>query len=413
MKAEIIAVGSELLLGQITNTCAQIISSALQEIGIDVYYHICVGDNQGRLMQIFETSYNRSDIIILTGGLGPTKDDLTKETIALFLGIPLKIDNFSLEKIKSYFAYRGKRITENNYKQALIPEGSYAIENNKGTAPGVILNHNEKIIVMLPGPPREMEPMLQETVIPYLEKKSDSTIISRVMRFHGIGESVLEEELNDLISKQTNPTIAPLAKMGDVTIRITAKAKDKLTARNTIKPIEEEIKRRVGQYLYGFDNDTIERIVAKLLFKSKKTISIAESCTGGLMAHKLTNIPGISQYFNMGIVSYSNSSKHDLLNVREETIRKYGAVSEQTAREMAEGVRQCSNSDIGVSITGIAGPDGGTIGKPVGLVYLGYSDSDTSYVEKHIFKGDRLDIKERSANYALHLVRKKIQRLGD
>ncbi|HHX22843.1 MAG: competence/damage-inducible protein A [Tepidanaerobacteraceae bacterium] len=413
MKAEIIAVGSELLLGQITNTCAQIISSALQEIGIDVYYHICVGDNQERLMQIFETSYNRSDIIILTGGLGPTKDDLTKETIALFLGIPLKIDNFSLEKIKSYFAYRGKRITENNYKQALIPEGSYAIENNKGTAPGVILNHNEKIIVMLPGPPREMEPMLKETVIPYLEKKSDSTIISRVMRFHGIGESVLEEELNDLISKQTNPTIAPLAKMGDVTIRITAKAKDKLTARNTIKPIEEEIKRRVGQYLYGFDNDTIERIVAKLLFKSKKTISIAESCTGGLMAHKLTNIPGISQYFNMGIVSYSNSSKHDLLNVREETIRKYGAVSEQTAREMAEGVRQCSNSDIGVSITGIAGPDGGTIGKPVGLVYLGYSDSDTSYVEKHIFKGDRLDIKERSANYALHLVRKKIQRLGD
>jgi nicotinamide-nucleotide amidase len=413
LKAEIIAVGSELLLGQITNTCAQIISSALQEIGIDVYYHICVGDNQERLMQIFETSYNRSDIIILTGGLGPTKDDLTKETIALFLGIPLKIDNFSLEKIKSYFAYRGKRITENNYKQALIPEGSYAIENNKGTAPGVILNHNEKIIVMLPGPPREMEPMLKETVIPYLEKKSDSTIISRVMRFHGIGESVLEEELNDLISKQTNPTIAPLAKMGDVTIRITAKAKDKLTARNTIKPIEEEIKRRVGQYLYGFDNDTIERIVAKLLFKSKKTISIAESCTGGLMAHKLTNIPGISQYFNMGIVSYSNSSKHDLLNVREETIRKYGAVSEQTAREMAEGVRQCSNSDIGVSITGIAGPDGGTIGKPVGLVYLGYSDSDTSYVEKHIFKGDRLDIKERSANYALHLVRKKIQRLGD
>lgn len=413
MKAEIIAVGSELLLGQITNTCAQIISSALQEIGIDVYYHICVGDNQERLMQIFETSYNRSDIIILTGGLGPTKDDLTKETIALFLGIPLKIDNFSLEKIKSYFAYRGKRITENNYKQALIPEGSYAIENNKGTAPGVILNHNEKIIVMLPGPPREMEPMLKETVIPYLEKKSDSTIISRVMRFHGIGESVLEEELNDLISKQTNPTIAPLAKMGDVTIRITAKAKDKLTARNTIKPIEEEIKRRVGQYLYGFDNDTIERIVAKLLFKSKKTISIAESCTGGLMAHKLTNIPGISQYFNMGIVSYSNSSKHDLLNVREETIRKYGAVSEQTAREMAEGVRQCSNSDIGVSITGIAGPDGGTIGKPVGLVYLGYSDSDTSYVEKHIFKDDRLDIKERSANYALHLVRKKIQRLGD
>jgi nicotinamide-nucleotide amidase len=413
LKAEIIAVGSELLLGQITNTCAQIISSALQEIGIDVYYHICVGDNQERLMQIFETSYNRSDIIILTGGLGPTKDDLTKETIALFLGIPLKIDNFSLEKIKSYFAYRGKRITENNYKQALIPEGSYAIENNKGTAPGVILNHNEKIIVMLPGPPREMEPMLKETVIPYLEKKSDSTIISRVMRFHGIGESVLEEELNDLISKQTNPTIAPLAKMGDVTIRITAKAKDKLTARNTIKPIEEEIKRRVGQYLYGFDNDTIERIVAKLLFKSKKTISIAESCTGGLMAHKLTNIPGISQYFNMGIVSYSNSSKHDLLNVREETIRKYGAVSEQTAREMAEGVRQCSNSDIGVSITGIAGPDGGTIGKPVGLVYLGYSDSDTSYVEKHIFKDDRLDIKERSANYALHLVRKKIQRLGD
>ncbi len=413
MKAEIIAVGTELLLGQIPNTNAQIISNALQEIGIDVYYHTCVGDNRDRLTEIFKTGFNRSEIIILTGGLGPTRDDLTKETVASYLKLSLKVDKYSLDKMKSFFAHRGKSITKNNYKQALIPNGAYVIENKKGTAPGVLLNNNGKIIVMLPGPPTEMEPMLKEVVIPYLSKICNSTIFSRVMKFYGIGESALEEELQDLISQQTNPTIAPLAKMGEVTVRLTAKAKDRMTAQKIIKPVEDEVIRRIGGFLYGFDSDSVEEIVAKLLFKLNKTISTAESCTGGLMAHKLTNIPGISQYFERGVVSYSNCSKHELLQVKTDTIRKYGAVSEQTAKEMAQGIRISSGSDIGVSITGIAGPDGGTPEKPVGLVYIGYSDSNTGYVEEHFFNGERIDIKERSVNSAFHLVRRMIQNLGD
>ena len=413
MIAEIIAVGTELLLGQIPNTNAQIISNALQEIGIDVYYHTCVGDNQERLMDIFKTGFTRSDIIILTGGLGPTRDDLTKETVASYLNLSLKVDKYSLGKIKSFFARRGKPITENNYKQALIPEGACTIENKKGTAPGVLLNNDGKVIVMLPGPPTEMEPMLKEVVIPYLSQRCSSTIISRVLKFYGIGESALEEELKDLISQQTNPTIAPLAKMGEVTIRLTAKAKDRMTAQNIIKPVEDEITRRVGDFLYGFDNDTVEETVAKLLFKLNKTIAIAESCTGGLMAHKLTNIPGISQYFERGVVSYSNRSKEELLKVKADTIKEYGAVSEQTAKEMARGIRLTSDTDIGVSITGIAGPDGGTPEKPVGLVYIGYSDSDSEYAEQYFFNGERIDIKERSVNSAFHLVRRMIKSLGD
>lgn len=413
MKAEIIAVGTELLLGQIPNTDAQIISNALQEIGIDVYFHTCVGDNQDRLMDVFKTGFNRSDIIILTGGLGPTKDDLTKETIASYLNLSLKVDEHSLDRMKSYFAHRGRPITENNYKQALIPEGARAIENKKGTAPGVLLNSNGKIIVMLPGPPTEMEPMLKETVIPFFSQMCSSTIFSRVMKFYGIGESALEEELKDLISQQTNPTIAPLAKMGEVTIRLTAKAKDRITAQQIIKPVEDEITKRAGNFLYGFDNDTVENIVAELLSKFNKTISVAESCTGGLMAHKLTNIPGISQYFERGIVSYSNCSKQELLKVKADTLKNYGAVSEQTAKEMARGIRISSGTDIGVSITGIAGPGGGTPDKPVGLVYIGYSDANTEYTEQHFFNGERVDIKQRSANAALHIVRRMIQNLGD
>lgn len=413
LKAEIIAVGTELLLGQIANTNAQIISRALQEIGIDVYFHTCVGDNRERLLDVLEAGFKRSDIIILTGGLGPTKDDLTKETVASYLKLPLKLDEHSLNQIKSYFAKRGRPYTENNYKQALVPEGALAIENKKGTAPGILLNKDGKTIIMLPGPPREMEPMLKDVVIPYLSKMCNSTIFSRVMKFYGIGESALEEKLEDLISKQTNPTIAPLAKRGEVTIRLTAKAENRMAAEKIIKPVEEEITKRVGNFLYGFDDDTVEEMVARLLAKLNRTIAVAESCTGGLMAHKLTNIPGISKFFERGIVSYSNNSKEVLLKVKHDTIKKFGAVSEETAKEMAEGIRISAGTDIGVSITGIAGPDGGTPLKPVGLVYIGYSDSNKCCVEKHIFSGGRTDIKEQSVNSAFHLVRKMLQSMGD
>jgi nicotinamide-nucleotide amidase len=408
MKAETIAVGSELLLGQIVNSNASIIAKALQEIGIDVYYHTCVGDNRDRIEGVFQTALERSDIIILTVGLGPTMDDLTKETISSFLRLPLKIDEPSLERMKKFFDTIGKVPTENNFKQTLIPEGSIAITNNKGTAPGVLIKYNNKIIVLLPGPPFEMEPMLVDTVIPYLLKLNNDIICSKVIKFHGIGESSLEEKLKDLLENQTNPTIASLAKKQEVTLRITAKAKNREAAFNMIEPIEREIKIRLGNYLYGYDDETIEGIVAEQLFIQKKTIAFAESCTGGLMSHRLTNIPGISESFKMGIVCYSNSAKMKLLRVNSDTLMEHGAVSEQTAKEMAEGIRIISGTDIGVSITGIAGPEGGTTERPVGLMYIGYADSNGVDVWKHTFAGERIDIKERSVNAALHKVRMKL-----
>lgn len=409
MKAETIAVGSELLLGQITNIDAQIISKELQKIGIDMYYHTCVGDNKDRLANVFKIAFERSDIIILTGGLGPTEDDITKETISSCLDIPLVNDHTSLNRIKSYFKSKNRNMTKNNLKQAKIPKGSIAIANNRGTAPGIFLKHKGRIIVMLPGPPLEMKPMLKDVINSYFTNLSKHTIYSRVMKFYGIGESQLEEKLKDLILNQSNPTIAPLAKTGEVTVRLTAKAENKEKAKKLIEPIEEKIKKRLHKFLYAYDNDTIEDVVAKLLLRFSKTIAVAESCTGGLISNKLTNISGISEVFERGIISYSNKSKRELLGVKSSTLEKYGAVSGQTAKEMAMGVRELASSDIGISVTGIAGPGGATSEKPVGLVYIGYADSSKTYVKKCVFDGNRLEIKERSANAALHLVRAMFQ----
>ncbi|MGI6485223.1 MAG: competence/damage-inducible protein A [Thermoanaerobacterales bacterium] len=408
MKAETIAVGSELLLGQIVNTNAMVISKALQQIGIDVYYHTCVGDNSERLKEVFQAAFRRSDVIILTGGLGPTMDDMTKETVSSFLKLSLKTDETSLEHLKKIFELRGITPTENNYKQAMIPQGSVAIPNRSGTAPGILLNHNDKIIVMLPGPPFEMEPMLMDTVIPYLSKFTNNTIHSKVLKFYGIGESALEESIKDLLIKQTNPTIAPLAKKGEVTVRITAKADNRESAICLIEPVEREIRARLDDYFYGYDYDMVEEIVVKLLKTQGKTIGVAESCTGGLMAHRITNVPGASACFERGVVCYSNNSKVELLCVSPDTLNKYGAVSEQAAREMAEGLRVISRTDIGVSITGVAGPDGGTKQKPVGLVYIGYADVNGVEVFRHMFTGKRIDVKERSVNSALHTIRLKL-----
>ena len=404
MKAETIAIGSELLLGQIANTNAQIISKALQDIGIDVYFHTCVGDNRDRIIEVFSAAIKRSDLIILTGGLGPTIDDLTKETISSYLKIPLEVDQHSLERIKKYFETHKIIMTKNNYKQALMPKNAVSIPNKRGTAPGVLLKYDSKIIVMLPGPPFEMEPMLMDTVIPYLSKLSSEVIHSRVLKFYGLGESKLEEEIEDLLVNQTNPTSAPLAKMGEVTLRITAKADSVKKAQDLIEPLEKEILSRIGEYVYGYDNENIEEIVARFLSNNNLTLATAESCTGGLISHKLTNVPGVSKNFERGIISYSNRSKTELLGVKHNTLKKYGAVSEQTALEMAQGLRKLYQCDIGLSITGIAGPGGGTDKKPVGLVYIGYSDSKSDIVKKHIFRGIRKEIKERAANAALHLV---------
>lgn len=408
MKSEIISVGTELLLGQIVNTNAQIISQELQKIGMDVYYHTVVGDNKNRLMEVFHTAWNRSEVIILTGGLGPTQDDLTKETIAEYLKLPLILDENSLKKIREYFQKRQREMPINNMKQAMLPKGATAIPNQKGTAPGVILEKGGKTVIMLPGPPFEMEPMLKDYVIPFLSKKTSAVIFSRVLKFYGIGESTLEEKIKDLMENQVNPTIAPLAKMGEVTLRITAKAGSTKEAMSLISPVESKIRQRVGEYLYAFDDEKIEDIVVRLLLEQNKTLAIAESCTGGLVSHKLTEVPGISKSLDRTIVSYSNRAKEEILFVKSETLEKYGAVSEQTAIEMAEGVKRISKTDIGLSITGIAGPTGGSSKKPVGLVYIAYADSLGCFVEKHFFSGNRSEIKERAANAALHLLRKNL-----
>lgn len=408
MKAEIICVGTELLLGDIVNTNAFVIARALKEIGIDVYYHTVVGDNFARIKEVFLSALKRSDVIITTGGLGPTRDDITKDAIAEALNLKMIMNEEALRKIEEFFKRVNREFTKNNLRQALIPETSQIIPNEIGLAPGVLLEKDDKIVIMLPGPPFEMEPMLYNYCIPYLQKKSGAIIFSRVLKFYGIGESSLEEKLIDLIDSQSNPTIAPYAKMGEVTIRITAKAKNKEEAIQMIIPIEEEIKRRVGNYIYAFDDQKIEDVVAKMLIEKGITIAIAESCTGGLISHKLTNVPGISKSLERAVVSYSNKSKIELLEVNPETIEKTGAVSEKTAEEMAMGIRINAKCDIGLSVTGIAGPDGGTLEKPVGLVYIGYSDKNNTFSKKFLFKGKRQEIKERAANAALQLLREKL-----
>ncbi|MGB9840374.1 competence/damage-inducible protein A [Thermovenabulum sp.] len=408
MKAEIICVGTELLLGDIVNTNAFVIARALKEIGIDVYYHTVVGDNFTRIKEVFQSALKRSDVIITTGGLGPTRDDITKDAIAEALNLKMIINEEALRKIEEFFKRVNREFTKNNLRQALVPETSKIIPNEIGLAPGVLLEKDDKIVIMLPGPPFEMEPMLYNYCIPYLQKKSGAIIFSRVLKFYGIGESSLEEKLIDLIDSQSNPTIAPYAKMGEVTIRITAKAKNKEEAIQMIIPIEEEIKRRVGNYIYAFDDQKIEDVIAKMLIEKGITIAIAESCTGGLISHKLTNIPGISKSLERAVVSYSNKSKIELLGVNPETIEKNGAVSEKTAEEMAMGIRINAKCDIGLSVTGIAGPDGGTLEKPVGLVYIGYSDKNHTFSKKFLFKGKRQEIKERAANAALQLLREKL-----
>jgi len=296
----------------------------------------------------------------------------------------------------------------NNWKQALLPEGSKPIPNQKGTAPGIFLEKGGKIVIMLPGPPFEMEAMLKDYVVPQLSKKTSSVIFSRVLKFYGIGESLLEEKIKDLIENQSNPTIAPLAKRGEVTIRLTAKAGSREEAMSLIEPVEAEIRSRFGEYLYAFDDENIEDVVARLLLEKNKTLAIAESCTGGLVSHKLTQVPGISNSLDRAIVTYSNRAKEEVLHVKSETLKNYGAVSEQTAVEMAEGARRISNTDIGLSTTGIAGPSGGSKEKPVGLVYMACADSSGCTVERHLFIGNRSDIKEMAANAALQLLRKKL-----
>ena len=411
MKAEILAVGTELLMGQIVNTNAQYISSKLPDLGVSVYYHSVVGDNPERLKESLELALKRCDVVITTGGLGPTQDDLTKETISQLCGRKLVLHEESLEDIKAFFRKIGREMTLNNEKQAYMPENSIILKNNNGTAPGCIIENAGKIIVMLPGPPSEMKPMFNDFVFPYFKRKGSYKIESKFLRVFGIGESAMETRIMDLVDRQTNPTIATYAKEGEVTIRVSAKVEQGEDAELLLQPVIDEIRSRTGECLYSDEDKTLDQVAAELLLKNHLTLAAAESCTGGLISQTLTNIPGISKVFMGGAVTYSNDAKEEYLGVRRETLMQYGAVSSNTAAEMADGVRRRLKTDIGVSITGIAGPDGGTPEKPVGLVYIGLATENSVITKELRLLGSRNRIRTITALNVFDIIRRHILNL--
>ncbi len=376
MNCELISVGTEILLGDILNTNVQYLSKALASLGIGVTHHSTVGDNTQRLLDTLDTAFKRCDTVILTGGLGPTPDDLTKETCAEYFGKKLYIDESILEEIESYFRLKNITMPESNKKQALVPEDSIILENHNGTAPGFIMKNQGRTIIILPGPPKEMVPMYRESVEPYLRQFTNEVILSKNIRTFGIGESAMSEKVADLL-EGNNPTVAPYAKSGEALLRVTAKAKNEAEAENLVAPVIDEIKNRLGDYIYGIDCESIEETVAMLLKEKGRTVAFAESCTGGLCAKRLTDISGASEIFHCGVVSYSNEIKHKVLGVKNETLQKYTAVSEQTAKEMAEGIRLLAGANYGVSITGYAGPGNE---KEVGTIYIGVSSEKETRV---------------------------------
>jgi nicotinamide-nucleotide amidase len=368
-------------MGQVVNTDAQFLSQELAKIGVGVYRHTTVGDNPGRLKEAFLTALGRSDAVITTGGLGPTMDDLTKETIAEVLGLKMVLHQESLDKMKDFFEKLGRPMTPNNAKQAMFPEGCIILKNDRGTAPGCIIETNGKFVVILPGPPRELTYMYEHEVLPYLEKRSNVRFHSVNLRFFGIGESDLEYRLGDLMEAQTNPTVAPYAGSGEVMLRLTASAPDEASAKKLIGPMEAEIRRRVGQFIYTDQYASMAETVVKTLAEKGLTLVCAESCTGGMLSSMLVDIPGSSDVLMGSVVSYSNEVKMSILSVKPETLEAYGAVSEQTALEMAKGILRSIPADYSLAVTGIAGPGGGTPEKPVGLVWVALARGLDGYTE--------------------------------
>ncbi len=418
MKAEILSVGTELLLGDIVNTNAQFLSKELASLGIDVYFQATAGDNPERLYSVLKEGFKRSDLIISTGGLGPTADDLTKETVADFFGTPLVKNDIALERIERFFKKIDREMTENNIKQAFVPEGAIVMQNRRGTAPGVIIEkvlegfgEGKKIMIMLPGPPKEAEAMFEAMVRPFLEKRQENTFVSRIMRIADIGESTMEAMARDLLDSQ-NPTVAPYAKPMESYLRITAKAHNKEEADALIDPVAKEICRRFKDAVYAEGETTMEEVVGGLLIEKGLKIAVAESLTGGLVCAGLIETPGISKVLIEGIVAYSNESKIKRLGVAKETLENFGAVSAETAMEMARGAAELAGTDIGISTTGIAGPGGGSEQKPVGTVYIGVcikvEDREKLFAKKLSLAGTRERIRQRSVYLVLDCLRREL-----
>jgi len=408
MKAEILAVGTEILLGDIVNTNAQYLAKRLADLGISVYHQSVVGDNPERLIEAYRLAFSRSDLVITTGGLGPTKDDLTKEVAFEYFGKESVVHEPSLKIIEGYFKKMNRPMVESNKKQAYFPEDVVILPNNNGTAPGCIIEENGKIVALLPGPPREMKPMFEESIVPYLNKFQQGVLVSKVLRVVGVGESSAEKMIEDILDNQTNPTVAPYAKDGEMIFRITAKANTKEEGLTLMKPMEDAIRSRLGNNIYGEGDTTLEYVLGEMLVNKKLTIATAESCTGGMVASSLINYPGISSVLMEGAVTYSNDAKINRLGVKAETLDKYGAVSSEVAAEMAIGIAKAAGTKIGISTTGIAGPDGGSEEKPVGLVYIGIYMNGQVKTEMLKLSGDRQKIRERATMQLLDLVRREL-----
>lgn len=382
MKTAILSVGTELLFGQITNTNTVYLSQQLNMLGYDVMYHYTVGDNPDRVADMIDLAFEDCDLILTTGGLGPTQDDLTKEVACQVMGDELVMMEDVMEELVGYFKKLGREMTENNKKQAVLPSRATVFHNDAGTAPGFALEKDGKYIICMPGPPREMTEMFEKSVMPFLQSMSEEVIYYRLIRAFGIGESQLETDLLDLIDSQTDPTLATYAKEGECSLRIASKRSTKEEAEAAVNEMLDKVKERVGEYIYSCDDEELVQVVCKKLMEKGLTLSCAESCTGGMFAKTITDIPGISQVFERGIVTYSNRAKMEELGVKAETLEKFGAVSKETAVEMAEGLKKASGSDVCISVTGIAGPGGGSAEKPVGLVYIGFIYGDKKLCKK-------------------------------
>lgn len=408
MNCELVSVGTELLTGDTLNTNAMFLSKELSINGFSVLYHTTVGDNPGRLKAVVEEAMTRSDLIITTGGLGPTQDDLTKETIAEIFAMEMEQKPEIVRELKAFFDRRNIAMTDNNLRQSYVPKGGVMLPNQRGTAPGIMIQKGGKTVIMLPGPPHEMMGMFEDCVEPVLQKLKNQLVVSRYYNLSDIGESSVEDAILDIIDKQDNPTIATYAKLGEVMIRLTANGNDNEVINTLLDKYEAIIIERFGAHIFTHSQDTLDITVGKMLMENGLTIALAESCTGGLIASKLAEIPGISAALKMGLVTYSNEAKMQLLNVSSKTLEKYGAVSKQTAKEMCEHLKDISGCDITASVTGVAGPNGGTIDKPVGLVYVGVSAFGKTTIQKYCFEGSRKIVQLRTANKVFHLIRKAI-----
>ena len=403
---EIISVGTELLLGHITNTDARDISEMLSRIGINVRYHTVVGDNPTRLKACVEIAKSRADIIITTGGLGPTCDDLTKQTLAEAFDLPLVRDEKEYQGLYEYIK-GGKKITPNNFQQAMLPEGCTVFHNDWGTAPGCAFNKDGKTVIMIPGPPNECVPMFRACAMPYLKKLSDDHIVSHSVRIFGMGESAVDDIFRDEMNAMTNPTMAPYAKEADCLLQITAKAESEAAAEEMIRPVIARVKERLGDVVYGVDKECVEERVIELLLERGMSFAAAESCTGGDIAKRFTDIPGASAAFLGGAVTYTNGAKSAMLGIPPELIRDKGAVSYEVAKAMAEGIRRVTGADIGVSATGLAGPEGDGV-HPVGTVFVGMATEGETFV-KELHMGEfrtRSFIRRMAGNHAFDMMRR-------